>query len=118
MTCGRIVENPRGSNQELGAGPAPCPDGNRGLRCAAVFRARPGGGAGMLRGLQDTRVPMVYAALGYWGIGMSLSLLFGFAAGLRGLGIWIGLVVALVVVACALMQRWIRRERLGLVRAR
>ena len=90
------------------------------LICAAVFQIADGAqavGAGMLRGLQDTRVPMLYAAFGYWGVGMSLSLLFGFKAGLGGLGIWIGLVVALVVVACAMMQRWIRRERLGLLRA-
>jgi multidrug resistance protein, MATE family len=90
------------------------------LICAAVFQVADGAqavGAGMLRGLQDTRVPMLYAALGYWGVGMSLSLLFGFEAGLGGLGIWIGLVVALVVVACAMMQRWIRREPLGLLRA-
>jgi multidrug resistance protein, MATE family len=90
------------------------------LICAAVFQVADGAqgvGAGMLRGLQDTRVPMLYAAFGYWGVGMSLSLLFGFKVGLGGLGIWIGLVVALVVVACAMMQRWIRRERLGLLRA-
>lgn len=90
------------------------------LLCAAVFQIADGAqavGSGMLRGLQDTRMPMLYAACGYWGVGMSLSLLFGFAAGLRGLGIWIGLVVALVVVACAMMQRWVRRERLGLVDA-
>jgi multidrug resistance protein, MATE family len=90
------------------------------LICAAVFQVADGAqavGAGMLRGLQDTRMPMLYAALGYWGVGMSLSLLFGFKAGLDGLGIWIGLVVALVVVACAMMQRWIRREPLGLLRA-
>jgi MATE family multidrug resistance protein len=90
------------------------------LICAAVFQVADGAqavGAGMLRGLQDTRVPMLYAALGYWGVGMSLSLLFGFKAGLGGLGIWIGLVVALVVVACAMMQRWTRRESLGLLRA-
>ena len=90
------------------------------LVCAAVFQVADGAqavGAGMLRGLQDTRMPMLYAALGYWGVGMSLSVLFGFRAGLGGLGIWIGLVVALVVVACAMMQRWIRRESLGLLRA-
>lgn len=90
------------------------------LACAAVFQvadAAQAVGSGMLRGLQDTRMPLLYAAFGYWGVGVSLSLLFGFALGLRGLGIWIGLVVALMVVACAMMQRWIRRERLGLVGA-
>lgn len=87
------------------------------LACAAVFQVADGAqavGAGMLRGLQDTRVPMLYAAFGYWGIGMSLSLLLGLRAGLEGVGVWCGLVVALMVVACAMMRRWVRRERLGL----
>lgn len=88
------------------------------LLCAAVFQVADGAqatGAGMLRGLQDARVPMLYAAFGYWGVGMSLGVLFAFAAGLGGLGIWIGLAVALVVVACAMIRRFVRRERLGLV---
>jgi MATE family multidrug resistance protein len=88
------------------------------LFCAAVFQIADGAqtvGAGMLRGLQDTRVPMIYAALGYWGVGMSLSLVLAFKAGFGGLGIWIGLAAGLVVVACAMISRWIRRARLGLV---
>jgi MATE family multidrug resistance protein len=88
------------------------------LFCAAVFQIADGAqtvGAGMLRGLQDTRVPMIYAALGYWGVGMSLSLVLAFKAGFGGLGIWIGLAAGLVVVACAMILRWVRRTRLGLV---
>lgn len=88
------------------------------LFCAAVFQIADGAqavGAGMLRGLHDARVPMLYAAFGYWGVGMSLSLALAFGAGLGGIGIWIGLVAGLVVVACAMIRRWIRRERLGLV---
>jgi MATE family multidrug resistance protein len=72
-------------------------------------------GAGMLRGLQDTRVPMIYAGLGYWGFGMSLSLLFAFRLGFQGTGIWIGLASGLAAVAILMISRWIRRERLGLV---
>ncbi len=88
------------------------------LMWAAVFQIFDGAqvvGAGMLRGLQDTRVPMVYAAIGYWGIGMSLSLLFAFRLGFGGIGIWIGLASGLAVVACAMIGRWMRRARLGLV---
>jgi MATE family multidrug resistance protein len=85
---------------------------------AAIFQIADGAqvvGAGMLRGLHDTRMPMLYAAFGYWGAGMSLSLLLAFPAGLGGIGIWIGLVAGLVVVAAAMLQRWIRRARLGLL---
>jgi MATE family multidrug resistance protein len=88
------------------------------LTCAAVFQIADGAqvvGAGMLRGLQDTRVPMIYAGLGYWGFGMPLSLLFAFKLGFQGIGIWIGLASGLAAVAILMISRWIRRERLGLV---
>jgi MATE family multidrug resistance protein len=88
------------------------------LTCAAVFQIADGAqvvGAGMLRGLQDTRVPMIYAGLGYWGFGMSLSLLFAFRLGFQGTGIWMGLASGLAAVAILMITRWIRRERLGLV---
>ena len=88
------------------------------LFCSAVFQIADGVqavGAGMLRGLQDTRVPMIYAALGYWGFGMPLSLFFAFWMKLEGLGIWIGLAAGLAAVACMMLWRWINRERLGLL---
>ncbi|MDB5621032.1 MATE family efflux transporter [Tardiphaga sp.] len=88
------------------------------LFCAAVFQIADGAqavGAGMLRGLQDTRVPMIFALVGYWGFGMPLSLLFAFKLGFGGVGIWIGLAAGLVAVAIVMMWRWTRRERLGLV---
>ena len=72
------------------------------LAIAALFQLFDGGqviGAGALRGLKDTRWPMVFAGLAYWGVGMSLALGLGFGAGLGGLGIWIGLAVALAVAA-------------------
>lgn len=88
------------------------------LMWAAVFQIADGiqvAAAGMLRGLQDTRALMVYAAAGYWGGGMSSSLLLAFSAGFGGVGIWMGLAAGVVVVAAALMTRWLGRERLGLV---
>lgn len=84
---------------------------------AAVFQIVDGAqavGAGMLRGLHDTTIPMVYAAFGYWVIGLGVGLALGFGAGLRGFGIWIGLAVGLAVVAVLMIARWMRRDRLGL----
>jgi MATE family multidrug resistance protein len=71
-------------------------------------------GAGMLRGLHDTRVPMLIAAFGYWGIGLPLAIVLAFPLGLGGVGIWIGLATSLAAVAIMMTVRWAMRERLGL----
>jgi MATE family multidrug resistance protein len=71
--------------------------------------------AGALRGLQDTRTPMLYALFGYWLPGFGTAVGLGFFTPLAGLGIWIGLMVGLVVVALLMLQRWLRRTRLGLL---
>ncbi|HVR89924.1 MAG TPA: MATE family efflux transporter [Novosphingobium sp.] len=70
---------------------------------------------GALRGLQDTRVPMVIALFGYWVPGLGTSLWLGFRTPLEGQGVWIGLAVGLVIVAGALLWRWSQREQLGLL---
>ncbi len=88
------------------------------LTFAALFQIVDGAqavGAGMLRGLHDTRVPMLFAAVGYWGVGMPLGVLLAFRFGLAGSGIWIGLAAGLAAVAMLMTGRWIMRERLGLV---
>ena len=88
------------------------------LAVAAFFQVFDGAqavGAGMLRGLQDTRVPMIYAALGYWAVGLSLGVALAFGLGWQGLGVWIGLAAGLASVAALMLARWLRRERLGLI---
>ncbi|MBN9489580.1 MAG: MATE family efflux transporter [Alphaproteobacteria bacterium] len=88
------------------------------LVLAALFQLADGAQAvtaGMLRGLHDTRMPMIYAALGYWGIGLVVGVVLAFVAKLNGVGIWIGLAAGLVTVAILLLTRWLRRERLGLI---
>ena len=72
--------------------------------------------AGMLRGLHDTRVPMLFAGLGYWIIGMPLALLLAFYLRLGGVGIWSALAFGLAVVAVLMTRRWKRRAELGLIR--
>ncbi|MET1757031.1 MATE family efflux transporter [Novosphingobium sp. RD2P27] len=73
--------------------------------------------AGVLRGMQDTRVPMVIAVVSYWAAGFVVAYWLGFHTSLSGLGVWIGLATGLTVAAILLLLRWIRRERIGLVRA-
>ncbi|HEX8525417.1 MATE family efflux transporter [Allosphingosinicella sp.] len=87
------------------------------LLVAALFQIFDGAqvvGAGMLRGLHDTRVPMIYAALGYWVVGLATAVGLGFGLGWGGVGVWIGLATGLGVVALLMIARWTRRERLGL----
>ena len=89
------------------------------LAFAALFQVADGAQAvasGMLRGLHDTRVPMLLAAIGYWGIGLPLGVVLAFPLGYRGSGIWTGLFCGLAVVSLLLLRRWLGRERLGLVR--
>jgi MATE family multidrug resistance protein len=81
------------------------------LACAALFQLADGlqvMALGLLRGLQDTRVPMLIALTGYWLIGIPVSWLLGFPAGLGGPGIWLGLAVGLAVTATLLMWRFWR----------
>ncbi|MGN7160915.1 MATE family efflux transporter [Sphingomonas sp. SAFR-052] len=89
------------------------------LAIAAIFQLADGAqavAAGVLRGVQDTRVPMVIAFVGYWGIGFTASVALGFWTDLAGVGVWIGLALGLLAVALLLVDRWRRRDRLGLVR--
>ena len=59
---------------------------------------------GVLRGVQDTQVPMVLAAISYWVIGIPCSYILGFVLGWDGIGIWAGLVIGLG--AAAVMLNW------------
>jgi MATE family, multidrug efflux pump len=64
--------------------------------------------AGALRGLKDTRVPMVLAALAYWGIGMPVGAGLGLGLGWGPKGMWIGLIAGLTVAAALLGTRFLR----------
>ena len=75
---------------------------------AAVFQASDGiqaVAAGALRGLNDTAVPMMIAAICYWGIGFSSGSALGFWAGLGAEGIWMGFVLGLGSAAILLTWR-------------
>lgn len=69
---------------------------------------------GLLRGVQDTRVPMLLASVSYYAIGIPASYLLGFVAGLGGVGVWAGLVTGLIAAGGLLMGRFWRRHVPGL----
>ena len=90
------------------------------LMVAAAFQLFDGAqavAAGALRGLQDTRVPMIIAVLSYWIPGFGLAVGLAFLTPLQGLGVWIGLAAGLIIVATLLLWRWGWRGRLKLVPA-
>ena len=64
--------------------------------------------AGALRGRKDTRIPMLLAALGYWGIGLPCGLALAHLAGMGPIGIWIGLGAGTGIVAALMLARWRR----------
>jgi MATE family multidrug resistance protein len=61
--------------------------------------------AGALRGAGDTRVPLVANILGFWFIGLPISLLLGFRLGFGPQGLWWGFVAGLGAVAVFLLAR-------------
>jgi MATE family multidrug resistance protein len=71
-------------------------------------------GAGALRGMKDTAMPMLGAAVSYWAIGFAGSLLFGFRLGWGGVGIWVGLALGLAAAAVFMTGRFALRGPLRL----
>ena len=79
------------------------------LVMAALFQLVDGAQAiaiGLLRGVQDTAVPMWMAAFSYWGVGMPASYILGFVMGWGAIGVWSGLVFGLGVAALLLNARF------------
>ena len=69
--------------------------------------------AGALRGLNDTRVPLIIAAFSFWAIGFAGSWYLGFTLGLGAIGVWIGLSLGTAVFAALLLWRFHALTRAG-----
>ncbi|MGW8264930.1 MAG: MATE family efflux transporter [Longimicrobiales bacterium] len=61
--------------------------------------------SGVLRGVGDTRSPMLLNLLGFWCIGMPVGLWLAFRRGMGPVGLWWGLVLGLASVATLLLVR-------------
>jgi MATE family multidrug resistance protein len=97
----------------LAAGSAALPLAASLLRVAAAFQVVDGiqvTASGALRGLKDTRVPMVLATIGYWGIGFWLGRYLAFSQGLGAVGLWWGLFAGLATVAVLMTVRFLARS--------
>ncbi|MDQ8730851.1 MATE family efflux transporter [Bradyrhizobium sp. LHD-71] len=69
--------------------------------------------AGALRGLNDTRVPLMFAATSFWLIGFSASYILGFPLGLGAVGVWVGFSCGLVLFSVLLILRFRYLTRRG-----
>ena len=66
---------------------------------------------GALRGLGETRIPVLIGAFAYWVVGISLATMLAFHQNLGVLGLWYGFVAGLAVAAVALLWVWQRQAR-------
>jgi multidrug resistance protein, MATE family len=66
---------------------------------------------GALRGAGDTRTPMIWSVAHYWLVGLPLGAYLCFRVGWGAAGLWTGLCVALILIGCALLYFWRRKER-------
>jgi MATE family multidrug resistance protein len=73
-----------------------------------VADAVQGVAAGALRGLNDTRVPMLFAAVSFWLIGFTSAYQLGLRTALGVVGVWIGFSIAVATFA-ALLVWWFHR---------
>jgi MATE family multidrug resistance protein len=110
-----IAASPRGIVLLFGLDPAKAADAevialaSRLLLVCAALQLVDGAqaiAAGALRGLKDTRVPMVLAALGYWAVGFPAAWLCGFVLGYGAVGVWWGLALGLLAVTLLLTWRF------------
>ena len=79
------------------------------LVLAALFQFSDGiqvAANGALRGLKDTRIPMLITTFAYWGVGMPVGWWLAFPQGLGARGMWMGLIAGLSMAAILLSRRF------------
>ena len=88
--------------------------GTRLLAVAAGFQLFDGTQAvttGVLRGIGDTRTPMLMNIIGHWVLGLPVGYALCFRYGWGVIGLWVGLSIGLIFCAVALTITWIVRTR-------
>ena len=84
------------------------------LFVAAIFQlfdGLQGVATGVLRGLGDTRTPMIFNLAGHWGLGLPVGYALCFPLGWGVVGLWVGLSAGLILVGVILVTTWYRRAR-------
>jgi multidrug resistance protein, MATE family len=95
--------------------------GRRLLLVAAMFQVfdgLQGVSTGVLRGLGDTRTPMLSNLVGHWALGLPVGYGLCFVAGWGVVGLWVGLSSGLTAIGLTLVLTWRRQiGRLALAQA-
>ena len=68
-------------------------------------------GLGLLRGMQDVKVPFIIALVSYWGVGFTTSYLLGIKFSYGPQGVWLGLVTGLAIASVLLLTRFWHKTR-------
>ena len=68
-------------------------------------------GLGLLRGMQDVKVPFIIALVSYWGVGFTTSYLLGIKFSYGPQGVWLGLVTGLAIASVLLLTRFWYKTR-------
>jgi MATE family multidrug resistance protein len=79
------------------------------LIIAALFQLSDGAqvaGLGVLRGMEDVKVPTLVTLVAYWVIGLPLGYFLAFELGMAEKGIWYGLLIGLSITAVLLFYRF------------
>ncbi len=84
------------------------------MAIAALFQLADGAqvlALGLLRGIQDTTVPMIVAVVTYWGLGATSAYVMGFVLNWGGVGVWGGLFVGLAAAGVLMAARFLMKAR-------
>lgn len=109
-----MIAAPRPLLRPFTTDPAVLALGARLLLVAAVFQLFDGlqvVATGALRGVGDTRTPMLWNLVGHWGLGLPVAYVGAFHLGWGVVGLWIGLALGLTVCGIVLLRVWQLRVR-------
>ncbi|HET8643937.1 MAG TPA: MATE family efflux transporter [Vicinamibacteria bacterium] len=109
-----FVLAPRALLAAFAATPAVVAIGVSLLKVAAAFQLFDGMQVvttGIMRGLGDTRTPMVCNLAGHWGLGLPLGYALCFVGAMGVVGLWVGLSAGLIAVGAVLVVLWTRDVR-------
>ena len=79
------------------------------LMFAAIFHLVDGlqaSGLGLLRGIQDVKIPFILALISYWIFGIGSGYILGFIFNMGSIGIWLGMVIGLTFASISLILRF------------